>query len=359
MSQLRFDVTTADWVVFAPSRALRPHRQIRPESAPQATTSAGCPFCPGNEAFTPPEIYSVRGGGTDGRGWRVRVFANKFPALRIEESPHRMEEGPRMDEGPPFQYMGGCGAHEVIVESPDHAALLAQQPVEQIELVLRTIQLRHQDLMGDRRFQTIVPFKNHGAAAGTSLAHPHWQLIATPVVPRLLRQKHTVATEHFDRSGDCLYCVLLEQELAAGKRILATNDHFVAILPYASHLPFETWIMPRCHQPSFASVGRERLRPLAELLRNVLLKLYTALENPDFNLTIDSVARGDEDKEYFLWHIRILPRLTTPAGFELGSGMSINTVMPEDAVAFLSEVATIENHASTNARGELFAAPAV
>jgi UDPglucose--hexose-1-phosphate uridylyltransferase len=338
MSQLRFDVTTADWVVFAPSRALRPHRQMQPEGMPLATTGAGCPFCPGNETFTPPEIYSVRGGGGDGRGWRVRVVANKFPALRIEESPHRRQDGPS------FQFMGGCGAHEVIIESPDHAVFLAQQPVEQTELVLRTLQLRHQDLMGDRRFQTIVLFKNHGAAAGTSLAHPHWQLIATPVVPRLLRQKHTVATEHFDHSGDCLYCVLLEQEMAAGKRILAANDHFVALLPYASHLPFETWIMPRCHQASFALVARERLRPLAELLKNVLLKLYTALDNPDFNLTIDSVARGDEDKEYFLWHIRILPRLTTPAGFELGSGMSINTVMPEDAAAFLGEVATPINH---------------
>jgi UDPglucose--hexose-1-phosphate uridylyltransferase len=217
--------------------------------------------------------------------------------------------------------------------------------VEQIELVLRTVQLRHQDLMRDRRFQAIIAFKNHGPAAGTSLEHPHWQIIATPVVPRSLRQKLTVAEEYFDRTGECLYCVALKDELATDKRILAKNEDYVALLPYASHVPFETWIVPLKRQATFAAVDGGLLKPLAQLLRAVLLKLYTALDNPSFNLTIDSVSRGDETKEYFMWHLRILPRLTTPAGFELGSGMSINTVLPEDAKNFLCEVATTENHA--------------
>ncbi|HWB14233.1 MAG TPA: galactose-1-phosphate uridylyltransferase [Pirellulales bacterium] len=339
MSHLRFDPATTDWVIFAPSRALRPHQP--PSPAPLAAAApAQCPFCPGNEAFTPPEIYAARGPGPNvPRNWRVRVVPNKFPALRIEEDTRRIEETPA------FHYMGGCGAHEVVVESPDHDAFLGQQSVEQIELVLRTVQLRHQDLMRDHRFQAIIAFKNHGTAAGTSLAHPHWQVIATPVVPRLLRQKLAVAAEYFDRTGDCLYCVALRDELTANKRILAKNDEYVAFLPYASHVPFETWIAPLTRQATFAAVDGGLLRPLAHLLRAVLLKLYTALDNPCFNLTIDSVSRGDESKEYFMWHMRILPRLTTPAGFELGSGMAINTVLPEDAVSFLSEVATTENHA--------------
>jgi UDPglucose--hexose-1-phosphate uridylyltransferase len=351
MSQLRFDPATTDWVIFAPSRALRPHQPSTSVPAP-AVASVQCPFCPGNEAFTPPEIYVARGAGPPvPRNWRVRVVPNKFPALRIEEDTRRIEETPA------FHYMGGCGAHEVVVESPDHDVFLGQQPVEQIELVLRTVQLRHQDLMRDRRFQAIIAFKNHGAAAGTSLAHPHWQVIATPVVPRLLRQKLTVAEEYFDRTGDCLYCVALHDELAAGKRVLARNEQYVALLPYASHVPFETWIVPLARQATFAAVDHDLLRPLAQLLRVVLLKLYTALDNPCFNLTIDSVSRGDESKEYFMWHMRILPRLTTPAGFELGSGMSINTVLPEDAASFLSEVATTENHALKGS-SEAVAAPA-
>lgn len=337
MAQLRYDVATADWVVFAPSRALRPHAQsdVQESTKPGSALDGGCPFCPGNEALTPPAIYSVPD-HPSGTGWRVRVVPNKFPALRIEESNRRL------DEAVTFRSMGGCGAHEVIVESPEHYTPLAQQPVEQIRLVLESLQRRNQDLMRDRRFQAVIIFKNHGIGAGTSLQHPHWQLIATPVVPRLLRLKHRIATDYFDRSGNCLYCVMLEDELAAEERILAANDEYVALMPYASHLPFETWLVPRYHQSAFSEVAPGRLAGLAELLKTVLLKLYTGLENPDFNLTIDTAPRGDEDKEYFLWHIRILPRLTTPAGFELGSGMAINTVMPEEAAAFLSEVQTAD-----------------
>lgn len=337
MATLRFDPTTSDWVIFAPSRSLRPHDRA-PKAVSQEVLHDGgnCPFCPGNEAFTPPEIYRVSDPTGPG-SWQVRVFPNKFPALRIEEHPQRETDGNL------FQFMGGCGAHEVIVESPDHRLFLGQQPLHQVERVLRALQFRYQDLMRDRRFQTVIIFKNHGAEAGTSLSHPHWQLIATPVVPRLLRLKHFEASEFFDRTGACLYAVIREQELAVGKRVLATNDDFVAFMPFASHMPFETWIVPRSGPPSFRHLPVERLQSLAELLKIVLLELHTALNNPAFNLTVDDVPRGDEDKEYFLWHIRILPRLTNPAGFELGSGMAINTVLPEDAVAFLTEVAVAEN----------------
>jgi UDPglucose--hexose-1-phosphate uridylyltransferase len=334
MSFLRLDQTTSDWVIFAPSRARRPHefrnRPVASEDNPGSETH--CPFCPGNEARTPPEIYAERPFGNPTSEWSVRVIPNKFPALRIEED-HR-----HYDDGEGFRYIGGCGAHEVIIESPDHSRVLAEQPVVQIERVVRVAQLRYQDLMRDTRFQTVIIFKNHGESAGTSLKHPHWQLIATPVVPRLLRLKHAVATDYFDQTGSCLYCVIVQHERAEKKRVLASNDDFVALLPYASHVPFETWILPLHHQSSFGMLAPERMRPLAEIMKTVLLKLHRGLENPDFNLTIDTVSRGDESKEYFLWHMRILPRLTTPAGFELGSGMSINTVLPEEAAEYLRQV---------------------
>jgi UDPglucose--hexose-1-phosphate uridylyltransferase len=349
MSVLRFDPSTADWVVFAPSRALR-HHDVRTAADVSASGAHGsCPFCPGNESLTPPEIAAVRPPGAGVSGWQVRVVPNKFPALRIEDDLRRREETPG------FQCMGGCGAHEVVIESPEHESRLARLPLEQVERVLTAVQDRHRDLMRDHRFQAIIAFKNHGTAAGTSLAHPHWQVIATPVVPRVLRLKHFVAAEHFDRTGECLYCGMLERELSARRRVLCGNDEFTAILPYASHVPFETWIVPRRHQPSFDAAESVQLRALAEILRRVLLKLHTALDDPAYNLTIDSAPRGDEDKEYFLWHVRILPRLTTPAGFELGSGMSINTVLPEDATAFLSEAATADN--GQPALGAVAAAP--
>ncbi len=328
MSLLRFDPTTNDWVVFAPERSRRPHANKKAASAAPVAEGV-CPFCPGNERLTTPEIYSWRRGNA---GWSVRVVPNKFPALRIEEGPDRFEEGPL------FRAMGGCGAHEVIIESPEHDRLLCQQPVEQIERLLTTLQMRFNDLMRDVRFQTIVIFKNHGEGAGTSLRHPHCQLIATPVVPRMLRLKHAVATDYFDQTGRCLYCVLLEEEMKTGKRVLASNKDFAAILPFAAHLPFETWILPRAHCSSFGLATPAHLGSLAEILKSVLAKLHLGLGDPDFNLTINTVPRGDEDKEYFLWHVQILPRLTTPAGFELGSGMAINTVLPEDASEFLRGV---------------------
>jgi UDPglucose--hexose-1-phosphate uridylyltransferase len=334
MSFMRLDPTTQDWVIFAPSRARRPHDFRRPEfDAGGGSESADeCPFCPGNEARTPPEIWRERSAEGQASSWSVRVIPNKFPVFTIEEDPHHYEDG----EG--LRCMGGCGAHEVIVESPDHSRILAEQSIEQIERVLRTAQSRSLDLLRDRRFQAVVIFKNHGEAAGTSLAHPHWQLIATPVVPRLLRLKHTVATEFFDVSGACVYSVMLRHELSQKSRLVHENEHFVAFLPYASHSPFETWIMPLRRQASFGAVTRDHLRPLAEILKMVLLKLNVGLANPPFNLTIDTATRGDESKEFFLWHMRIVLRLTTPAGFELGSGMAINTVLPEEAAEYLRGV---------------------
>lgn len=332
MSLLRFDPTTNDWVVFAPSRALRPHAVLRIEKPIVGDGVSRCPFCPGNEALTPPEIRSVRTDSHDAASWLVRVVPNKFPALRIEETSHRS------DEGRSFRAMGGCGAHEVVIESREHDSILAQQPVEQIERVLTCVQERYRDLMRDNRFQAVIAFKNHGEAAGTSLAHPHWQVIAMPVVPRMLRLKNFEAIGFYDREGANLYGVMLEDELSAGRRILATNDDYAALLPYASHSAFETWIVPKHQQASFAAVTPNAMRSLAELLKIVLLKLHTGLDNPDYNLTIDSVPRGEEDEPYFLWHMRIVPRTATTAGFELGSGMAINTVLPEDARDFLSEV---------------------
>lgn len=335
MAELRYDHTTADWVVFAPLRKLRPHRDSTVTPVSAATGSdrqETCPFCPGNEALTPHEIFAIREyGAGPNSNWQVRVVPNKFPALRIEE------DNVRIDLGPVFHQMGGCGAHEVVVESPHHEKYLAQLPVEHVELVLKTLQQRFCDLMRDRRFQSIIIFKNHGEAAGTSLRHPHWQIIATPVVPRLLRLKHIEATEYFDRYGRGLYSVILEEELAAESRIVAMNDDFVAFVPYAAHIPFELWIVSRRPESRFEELSGGENRSLATILKSVLLKLYSALENPDFNLTIDMPPRGDARGDGFQWHLRILPRLSTAAGFELGSGMSINTVLPEDAAAFLRQ----------------------
>lgn len=330
MPELRYDYTTGDWVIFAPLRQLRPHAVPAPAAAEgRAESELTCPFCPGNELMTPHEIDAIRGDSEGKSAWRVRVIPNKFPALQIEEDNRRHQHGTV------FQRMGGCGAHEVVIESPDHHTFLASQPVEQVESLIEILHRRYVDLLRDSRFQSVVIFKNHGLRAGTSLRHPHWQIIATAVVPRMLRLQYAEAEQFLNRTGNSLYEVILSDELEAGSRITAKNQEFVAFLPYAGHLPFETWIMPRRPQSSFGLLEPAQVRPLAQILRFVLMRLYVSLDNPDFNLTVDTACRGDEDQQSFYWHIRILPRMSTAAGFEMGSGMSINTVLPEDAASFL------------------------
>jgi UDPglucose--hexose-1-phosphate uridylyltransferase len=329
---LRFDASTNDWVIFSPRRGARPH-EFPSRGKAVVPTTLSCPFCPGNESQTPPEVFAVRDfGEANDQNWKVRVTPNKFPALRIEEDHRRGQEG-RL-----FRKMGGCGAHEVIVDSPSHTVTLAHQPVEQIRLILATLQQRYLDLMGDPRFQTIVMFKNHGERAGTSLAHPHCQLIATSVVPHMLRHKLAVAAQYFDMTGECVYCAMCDEELAAAVRVVDQNEHFVAFAPYASQSPFETWILPRYRQASFGLIEINRLEPLASTLKRVLLRLDIALSDPDFNLLIETAPRGEEDGEYFMWHIQIMPRLTERAGFEMGSGMAINPVFPETAAEILRSV---------------------
>lgn len=326
MSLLRFDPTSKDWVIFAPERRARPDQFARTSKPESATTRDSCPFCPGNEHLTPDEVLRI----DDGHGgWRLRVVPNKFPALRIDDDCHRAEESGL------FRHMGGCGAHEVIIESPEHDRFLGHQPVEQVRLLLQVMQARYKALLADRRIFAVIIFKNHGERAGTSLRHPHCQIIATPVVPRLHRLKHAIATDYFDLTGKCLYCELLAAELAHGKRLVVENDRFAAVAPFASRSPFEIRILPKTHRPSFGRVPEDELGPLAAILKDVLNRLHKGLNNPDFNLTIQTTPRGEEEKEYFLWHIDIVPRLTQPAGFELGSGMAINVMMPEDAAAFL------------------------
>ncbi len=325
MSVLRYDVTTNDWVIYAPARAQRPQPKL-PRASSEFEEQGVCPFCPGNEALTPPEVDADRDG--DGR-WRVRVVPNKYPAFEAGTPNQHVQEGPM------FRSMGGYGVHEALIESPEHDRTLGHQPAEQVERVLRAVHRRFIEHMRDPRLRAIVVFKNHGRRAGSTLKHPHWQIMATPIAPRLQRLKHAIATEHYDRTGDNLYRRLLEEEHAAQLRVLASNPDFTAVLPYASHEAFHVRILPHQAQASFANVAPHTIGALADLLRSVLFRLDAALDDPAYNLTLTTAPRGDEDEPYFLWHIDILPRLANRSGFELGSGLSVSTVLPEEAADLL------------------------
>jgi UDPglucose--hexose-1-phosphate uridylyltransferase len=259
----------------------------------------------------------------------VRAIPNKFSALVPDGSISR-----RQEEGL-FRKMDGVGQHEVIIESPLHNQCIALMENGQVEEILLAYRERYLALREDPRFKLIIIFKNHGRGAGTSLEHPHSQLVATPIVPLNIRHRFEKAASHFDDDGTCVYCDIIREGLRAPTRMLLETERFVAFHPFASRAPFETWILPKEHQASFGSISMRDAKEFAGVLRTTLFQLYKGLNNPDYNYIIHTAPTKDEHEEYFHWHLQILPRLVTPAGFELGTGIFINTALPEETAAFI------------------------
>jgi UDPglucose--hexose-1-phosphate uridylyltransferase len=324
MSTLRRDPTTGQWVVLAPRRGDRPHARLsvpRPSLPPHDET---CPFCRGNEDRTPPEIDREPHEGP----WSVRVVPNLYAALS--------GDGAAEPSGPPlFLEMRGAGSHEVIIESPRHDARLDEMTVEEVALVVEMWRRRYRALLSEPAIRAAVVFKNFGPLAGTSLVHTHSQIVATPVnLPRLLRRLD-VARRYTDEHGTCVYDDVLSAEREDGARLVMEETGFVALSPFAAGTPFETWILPAAHGADFADLPDDGIAGLARVLRDVLASIRAACGDPDYNVVLFSAPADGAADRSFHWHLKVLPKLSTPAGFELGSAMSINTVTPEDAAAAL------------------------
>jgi UDPglucose--hexose-1-phosphate uridylyltransferase len=330
MSEIRQDQATKRWVIVATDRAKRPRDLVgqQPRLEPQPEYSPKCPFCPGNESMTPPELCRIGEGAPGAPGWTVRVVPNRFAALSPEgklsiQAPHW------------FTNVTGVGAHEVIIESPLHNASPATMRADQVTDVLVAASNRFRHLRLDRRLNNIAFFRNNGVAAGSSLTHPHTQIIATPIVPTVLRFEIEEARRHYDDRMHCVYCETIEKEREAGVRVVLETDAFLVFEPYASRWPFETWIVPKHHSSTLPPGGPERVRPLGEVLHATLVALYRGLDDPAYNLVLHEAPLRDSCEDYWHWHIEIMPRLSTAAGFELGTGIWINTMLPEEAAAHL------------------------
>jgi len=334
MPELRQDPASRDWIVIAAERAKRPDEfKTTKKPRPRAAYVAGCPFCEGNEALTPPENFAIRESGEPNTpGWKVRVVPNKFPALTPTGSITR-----RVESGF-FRKTDGVGYHEIIIETPRHDLNMATMDVAQLEQVVFAYRQRFNELKGDTRVENIIIFRNHGKAAGTSIIHAHSQLIATSVVPNLLRERIEAATNYYDDIGRPLLGDILEKEMEVGTRVVDENHTFVAFHPFAPRQPFETWIVPRKLQASFGHIDDDECRHFARILQRALYRLYVGLGDPDFNFAIHTAPVHDENLSYYAWYLQILPRITTPAGFEIGSGMSINATFPEETAAFIREI---------------------
>jgi UDPglucose--hexose-1-phosphate uridylyltransferase len=349
MSMLRQDPLTGRWVIMAAGRGARPNefRLMKRDLAP----GAHCPFCPGHEDSTTGEILALGrrpGEPANGPGWQMRVFPNMYPALRPESGP--LCEAPPVESSPEFfPARDGVGSHEVVVYSPDHGAGLdCLDPSELLELlkILRDRSVAMARLPGQRY---VSPFCNHGPEAGATLAHPHMQIIGTPEVPSFLVDKAVRFADYRLRTAGCLLCDLLEAELRAGERVIFRNERWTALAPWASRFPWEMLLVPSVHGTGLTGAAQEDLDSLAEALAFVLGRLTDLHGDPSLNLIVHSAplapptgegevfgdARLDElaysPAENFHWHLEILPRLSRPAGFEVGTGFTINSVIPEEA----------------------------
>jgi UDPglucose--hexose-1-phosphate uridylyltransferase len=330
LPELRKDPITGRWVIIATDRAQRPSDFSRQ----QVIIEGGrfCPFCPGNEQKTPPEVLAYRPppGGPNESGWTLRVVPNKFPVLRVEGELNRQGYGL-------YDKMNGVGAHEVIIETPHHMMTLSSLPEKRVEDVLWAFRERILDLKKDRRLRYILVFKNHGEAAGASLEHAHSQLIALPVVPKRVQEELDGSKRYFDFKERCIYCDIVRQELETGVRVVVETDHFVTIEPFAPRFPFETWIIPKRHQSHFEDAEAATLVNLAWVLRTTLRKIDKVLEHPPYNMIIHTAPVQDGAVSYYHWHIEIIPKLTKVAGFEWGAGFYINPSPPEEAAKFLRD----------------------
>ena len=228
-----------------------------------------------------------------------------------------------------------------IFRSPSHNTTMALMPYEQVEEVLVAYQQRYNALKKNPQFKFITIFKNHGRVAGTSLLHPHSQLVAIPVAAPYYRRKFDIALNYYDDVGECLYCDLIATELSRGQRIVTDTDEFVVLHPYASRVPWETYIFPRRHYASFGLFPVAYLAELAMVLKDTLLCLYSGLDDPAFNLMVDTTTTNDEEDPHYHWHLRIVPRLSTIAGFEMGSGIYINTALPEETEKIMTKLPAI------------------
>ena len=383
MPEFRRDFLSGDWVIIATGRARRPEtfaRQdgVEPASAALPARDPSCPFCPGNEAMTPAEVLALgrdpSKAAPDTPGWRVRVVANKYPALepvagleeKIKEEgagrpvagdlaghlADRASGSPGSSAGfaappPPaslLESLPGMGRHEVLIESPLHNRQPADFSLEDLALVLEMYHRRCSALAADENWQYIQLFRNRGRAAGASIVHPHSQLIALPFVPDPVRRELERARRYYRATGSCPYCALLARERAAAARIVAENEYFTAFMPYASHFPFEMRLLPRRHQSSFLETSAVERRALAALLGEVLKGLAQALDDPPYNYYLRSAPLRSGPLPAYHWRLELIPRLATPGGFELSTGIYINVTLPEEAARFIREKGGTANH---------------
>ena len=339
MPELRKDPIIGRWVIIATERAKRPDQFSG--QAEEGPPEKPCPFCEGQESQTPPEIYALRTRSTarNSPGWELRVVPSLAPFLKIEGELDRRGKGL-------YDLMNGIGAHEVVIETNQHIANMADLSEEQISKVITCYIDRMLDLQKDGRFKYVLVFKNYGwIAGGGRIKHSRSQLIATPVNPKRVKEELVGARKYYEYHERCIFCDLIKQELAFKDRVILDIDGFIAITPFAARFPFEIWILPKRHSADFTNLDMGMRLELGRIMKKVLSKLKKGINDPPYNYILHTAPFRRPKVGYwksidydYHWHIEIIPRLTRVAGFEWGTGFYICPLPPEDAAKFLREV---------------------
>jgi len=324
-SELRMDLVSNDWVVIATGRARRPESFAKHKRDEQAVPPGQCPFC--QEENIKDKI--ARRDKEDG-SWFVISIPNKFPAFSKGDSLGERKEGPN-------RIMNGLGFHEVIVTA-DHQRQMAQFSKEEMMMVVDLYQARYLDLMNKKFIKYISIFHNHGQEAGASVAHPHSQLMAIPVIDPDLRSSLDGAEAFYRSQGECVYCAMINWDIKDGQRIIYENDKFVVLSPFAPQVSFEVRVYPKEHQPYFERMTEVEKGLFAEALGQALSKIYQGLKDPAYNFYIHTAPCDKGSYDHYHWHLNILPKTAIWAGFELGAGVEISTIEPEKAVEFLRRI---------------------
>ena len=327
MPEFRQDPITGRWVIIAPGRAARPWHIGAGQ--PRATAEP-CPFCAGNEAMTPPEVWAQRQPHTKANapGWRLRIVPNKYPALISSGEPTDENESS-------YRSMNALGMHEVIIESPDHVTQMSALSAIQLVDILRAYRARLRALGDDPRWRYLMIYKNEGERAGATLEHIHSQLTALPIVPREAMDEWNGARNHFAATARCIYCEIARRAIASGERLVAENERFVALCPFAPRFGYETWLLPKSHAAAFVESSEGDLMAFGQILGDLLQKFVRLFASPAFNYVIHSAPPDEVKSPHYHWHMEILPQLTRAAGFEWGSGVHMNSIAPEDAARSL------------------------
>jgi len=328
MSEFRQNLATKEWVIIAPNRGERPRDfgSAIEHNGDAPAYREDCPFCPGNEDHTSEELLRI----DREEGWLIRVVVNRYSALSTDHSVARREYGR-------FLKSDSYGHAEVIIESPRHNDLLAALEPSHLEDLLRVYRMRMAEISMMQNIAIVMLFRNFGPRAGTSLEHPHTQIIASPIIPPHIRDPFQKAALHYDSYGTCVYCDMIAEEIRQQERMVYENEYYAVFCPFAARTPYELRIYPKVHNASYFWSSKEELSYLAAALGRTLRAMHAVLGNPSYNLILRTSPVGDEDVRYLHWYFVIVPRISTSAGFEMGSGIYINPVPPERSAEELRE----------------------